>query len=75
MSRKLQAQTTCQHVPENDGKPWYPGKTAKCVLCGINLVGINNPPCSRVRMSKKDRKRQKCVLKKTAVKQLEKEGK
>ena len=46
----------CHHVPIDDGKPWYVGKTTVCKLCGAKIVYNNKPAGSRVRMSKKERR-------------------
>jgi len=49
---------TCNHEPIGKGII-YPGKTTKCAKCGIDLIGSNRPAGSKVRMSKKERRKMK----------------
>ena len=45
----------CTHVPD---EPFHHvGQVVKCKRCGINLVYSNHPPKSKVRMSKKERRK------------------
>lgn len=47
----------CTHIPD---EPFHHvGQVIKCKLCGCNLVYNNPRPNSRVRMSKKERRKVK----------------
>ena len=55
----------CTHIPD---EPFHHvGQVIKCKLCNIDLIYSNNPPGSKHRMSKKERRKMKAMVEEANV--------